>query len=161
MSNCLNFIAVFNDKIKGTVKFHQCSKNHDVIVSFKLTGFKPNVTKAIHIHEFGDISNGCTSLGSHLNLKNTEHGSMYVDINNSHTGDLINNLTSDNFGNFIYEYEDPRLNLFGNINNSIIGCSIVIHNGQDDLGLGGDKNSKITGNSGSRMAYAIIGKMKN
>lgn len=161
MSDCLNFIAVFNDKIKGSVKFHQCSKNHNVIVSFNLSGFKPNVTKAIHIHEFGDTSNGCTSLGSHLNLKNTEHGSMYINIHDSHTGDLINNLTADNFGNFIHEYEDPRLNLFGSISKSIIGCSVVIHEGEDDLGLGGDKTSKTTGNAGGRMTCAVIGKMKN
>ena len=161
MKDCLNFIAVFDDKIKGNVKFHQCSKKHNVVVTFDLSGFKPDVTKAIHIHEFGDTTNGCESLGAHLNLKNTEHGSIYVDIHNSHTGDLINNLTSDKFGNFKYEYQDPRLNLFGDISNSIIGCSVVIHNGEDDLGLGGDKTSKTTGNAGSRMSCAVIGKMKN
>jgi Cu-Zn family superoxide dismutase len=34
---------------------------------------------------------------------------------------------------------------------------VVIHKGEDDLGLGFNKESKITGNAGARMACAIIG----
>ena len=62
---------------------------------------------------------------------------------------------------FNYKYEDPRLNLFGNIEESIIGCSVVIHESRDDLGYGGNEESKKTGNAGARMACAIIGKAKN
>lgn len=158
---CLNFIATFNNTIKGTVKFHQCSQYNKTLVIFDLKGFKPKSINAIHIHEYGDLTNGCTSLGAHLNLTNKEHGSIFVDINNSHTGDLINNIYSDNNGEFRYKYEDPRLMLFGNIEESIIGCSVVIHKLKDDLGLGNNEESKKTGNAGERIACAIIGKTKN
>jgi Cu-Zn family superoxide dismutase len=158
---CLNFIATFNDKIKGTVRFHQCSPGNQTIVLFDLKGLKPNSINACHIHEFGDLTNGCMSLGSHLNLTNTDHGSILIDINDSHTGDLINNIHSDKNGKFKYSYEDPRLMLFGDVDNSIIGCSVVIHDLKDDLGLGKNLESKKTGNAGGRMTCAIIGKSKN
>jgi Cu-Zn family superoxide dismutase len=159
--SCKNAIAIFNEKnIKGEVKFHECRDTKDVIVFFNLKGFKPNAIHAIHIHEYGDLSDGCTSLGAHLNLKNKNHGNL-GDISNSHTGDLINNIHADTKGNFKYSYVDPRLTLSGNINNSIIGCSVVIHDGIDDLGLGGNAESLKTGNAGARLACSIIGKSKD
>lgn len=158
---CLNCIATFNDKIKGTVKFHQCSPHNKTLVLFDLKGFKPDAINAVHIHEYGDLTDGCTSLGAHLNLTNKDHGSILIDVNNSHTGDLINNIYSDKNGKFKYVYEDPRLNLFGNVEESIIGCSVVIHELKDDLGFGGNEESKKTGNAGARMACSIIGKSKN
>jgi Cu-Zn family superoxide dismutase len=159
--SCKNAIAIFNEKnIKGEVKFHECRDTKDVIVFFNLKGFKPNAIHAIHIHEYGDLSDGCTSLGAHLNLKNKNHGNL-GDISNSHTGDLINNIHADTKGDFKYSYVDPRLTLTGNINNSIIGCSVVIHDGIDDLGLGGNAESLKTGNAGARLACSIIGKSKD
>ena len=40
---------------------------------------------------------------------------------------------------------------------NIIGRGLVIHEDPDDLGLGGDKTSLTTGNSGKRIACAVIG----
>jgi len=156
--SCLNFIATFNEKIKGFVKFHQCSIDKEVSVIFDLKGFKPDTIHAIHIHEYGNLINGCESLGGHLNLTNKPHGYKFGD---SHTGDLINNLRSDSQGEFKYIYRDPRLQLFGDVESSILGTSVVIHSGVDDLGLGKNKESKINGNAGGRIACAIIGKDKN
>jgi Cu-Zn family superoxide dismutase len=157
--SCINYIATFTEKIKGYIKFHQCNKYKDTLVTFNLYGFEPNNIHACHIHEFGDLRKGCVTLGGHLNVKNKNHGSIFININESHTGDLLNNIKSDKDGTFNFYYHDPRINLFNNVNNSIIGCSVVIHYGKDDYGLGKDKNSKITGNAGERMACAIIGKM--
>lgn len=161
---CKNAIATFTDKITGNVLFHQCKNKNGLIVTFNLKGLKPNSINAIHIHEFGDLRKGCESLGAHLNLKNKNHGSIFVDINESHTGDLINNIESDKNGNFNYSYFDPRISIIGNENNSILGCSVVIHENKDDLGLGigSKKNESLkTGNSGKRIACAIIGKVKD
>jgi len=159
--SCKNAIAILNEKnIKGEVRFHQCKDENNALVFFNLTGFKPNAIHAIHIHEYGDLSNGCTSLGAHLNLKDKNHGNL-GDITNSHTGDLINNIHADSKGNFKYSYVDPRLQIFGNIKKSIIGCSIVIHKDMDDLGLGGNAESLKTGNAGERIACSIIGKSKD
>lgn len=40
---------------------------------------------------------------------------------------------------------------------SILGRSIVIHQSADDMGRGSDAQSKTTGNSGPRIACAVIG----
>ena len=100
--SCKNAIAILNEKnIKGTIKFHQCQGFDNCLVNFDLKGFKSNAIHAIHIHEYGDLSEGCKSLGGHLNLKNKTHGNL-SDIKNSHTGDLINNIHADKYGNFKY-----------------------------------------------------------
>jgi superoxide dismutase, Cu-Zn family len=156
----MNAIAFFENKIKGSVRFYQSSPFNQTTVIFDLYGFQPNKTYACHIHEYGDLTEGCKTLGAHLNLTNKEHGTIFYDIENSHTGDLLNNINSDKNGKVQLYYDDPRLNLFGDVSTSIIGCSVVIHEGQDDYGFGGNEESKITGNAGGRMTCAIIGKSK-
>ena len=43
----------------------------------------------------------------------------------------------------------------------ILGRSIIIHQDEDDLGLGGFDDSKTTGHSGSRIACSVIGISKD
>ncbi len=160
--NCINAVAIFNQQnLKGTVVFHQCGGKSGVNVYINLYNLEPNRKRAIHIHEYGDSRDGCKSLGSHWNPHNTTHGSIWVKDMKRHAGDLINNIEPDNNGIFKYEYHDPLLNLRGDIDESIIGRSVVIHDGVDDLGLGGNKESLTTGNAGSRLACAIIGRAKD
>ena len=155
---CTNSIAIFNNlKVQGEIQFHQCKNHSDTMVRFTLYGMVPNQVHGCHIHQYGDESEGCESLGPHWNPLGREHGSIFIDINDSHAGDLLNNITSDQNGEFNYEYRDPRIQLCGNINESIIGRSVVIHGGVDDLGQGGNKESKITGNSGKRVLCGVIG----
>jgi Cu-Zn family superoxide dismutase len=160
--NSLNAICILkSEKVNGIIYFHQCKPKSHVKVKFSLKG-EPFKIHAIHIHEYGDMTNGCESLGSHYNPYNTTHGSMLYDMKR-HAGDLINNITFDREGNFVYEYEDPLLNLFSNSDN-IMGRSVVIHEKIDDLGLGkGDKRqeSLITGNAGNRICCGIIGISKS
>ena len=145
-------VATFTGpKIFGNVVFIPKSSG-SMNVQFNLKGFKPNKTHAIHIHEFGDMRKGCKSLGPHWNPTKKNHGSIWLDCCKRHAGDLINNLESNKKGHFNYKYRDPMLSLKG-----IIGRSVVIHDGVDDLGRGDNKESLITGNAGSRMACAIIG----
>lgn len=160
MYSCNNAIALFNDKVKGYVKFHQCNKNRYTMVEFNLSGLEKNKKYACHIHEYGDISEGCKSLGMHWNPYNKNHGNIYIDIENSHAGDLLNNIITDNNGNYKKIYNDPRINLFGDNKYTIYGRSVVIHKGIDDLGLGNNRESKMTGNSGERLDCAIIGYSK-
>ena len=166
-------IALFKQpNIKGTVMFTQSYGENYVHVDINLSSLVPYKKRAIHIHEYGDETNGCISLGAHWNPHNTQHGSISIPIYTRHAGDLINNIEPDKHGNFNYSYCDPLLNLFGEVGNTIIGRSVVVHDGEDDLGIGGlgvekgeivivneeiHKESKKTGNAGSRMACAIIG----
>jgi Cu-Zn family superoxide dismutase len=160
--NSINAICILkSEKINGTIYFHQCNPKLPVKVKFFIKG-EPNKTHAIHIHEFGDMTNGCDTLGPHYNPYNTTHGSMLYKMER-HAGDLINNITFDKNGIFQYEYEDHLLNLYSNSQN-IMGRSIVIHEKVDDLGLGqGDKKkeSLITGNAGKRICCSIIGVAKS
>jgi len=160
-SLCSNAVAVFDDKnVKGSVKFHQCAYDSGTTVILNLYNLEPKQERAIHIHEYGDETDGCTSLGGHWNPMHKNHGSIFVDINESHAGDLTNNIKPDNEGKVKISYYDPRLQIRGDVNESIIGRSVVIHESIDDLGLGNNKESKITGNAGKRMACAIIGQVK-
>lgn len=146
--------------ITGIVIFHQCTKASITNVLIKLQGFKPNLTHAIHIHEFGDLTEGCTSLGGHFNPFNKQHGFYKINGNDRHAGDLINNIKSDEAGIVEIRFKDPLLSLFPDSTLSIIGRSVVIHEKPDDLGLGGTQESKTTGSAGKRIACAIIGLAK-
>jgi Cu-Zn family superoxide dismutase len=154
----INSIATLNsEKVNGYVLFHQCDPSEPVSVKFEIKG-PPNQTHAIHIHEFGDLRRGCDSLGLHFNPTNETHGSIFYDMPR-HAGDLINNLTFDKSGNFLFEYKDQSISLYPS-NKSIIGRSIVIHEKEDDLGLGQGKDrqeSLKTGNAGKRICCAVIG----
>jgi superoxide dismutase, Cu-Zn family len=144
------------ESVFGHVGFHQCNRLSPVQVIFRLKG-PTYQTHAIHIHEYGDLTNGCDSMGLHFNPTKTTHGSRMYNMQR-HAGDLINNIKFDQFGNFSYEYEDSSISLFDET--SIIGRSIVIHQGEDDLGRGtGDrqKESLISGNAGKRINCGIIG----
>ena len=159
--NCHNAVAYFDNKnAKGTVKFHECVNSNGLVVVFDLYGLIPNKVSGIHIHEYGDPTFGCSSLGDHFDISGNPHGSIYVDVNRSHTGDLINNIKSDSYGVFKFRYFDPRLRISGDTSQSILGRSVVIHDNEDDLGLGNNEESKVTGNAGKRIAYALIGLAK-
>jgi len=127
----MNAIAIL-DNNKGYVYFEQRKSNEPVKIYFDLKNFQSNSTHAIHIHEYGDLRNGCMSLGSHFNPTNTKHS--YHE--KGHAGDLINNFTTNRQGNFRCTYKTEKISLFpGELN--VIGRSIVIHKFSDDLGLGG------------------------
>ena len=166
----INAVAYFNQSnVKGTVTFHQYPGAPTVLVNMKLFSLTPNRTRAIHVHEYGDEREGCKSLGGHWNPTLETHGTRIYKLMPRHAGDLINNLTPDENGVFIYTYEDEKLNLCGSVDSTIIGRSVVIHDGIDDLGLGGidpfdakvRNESLENGNAGKRMACAIIGIAKS
>jgi len=136
----------------GNVLFSQCCEKHAVIVTFDLQNFKKFATHAIHIHEFGDLSDGCKSLGPHYNPTNVTHGSILYPEKPRHAGDLINNFKTDKNGKFNAIFVDDLISI-----KDIVGRSVVIHDGVDDLGLGGDAESLLTGNAGTRMVCGIIG----
>lgn len=173
MSGAITTILDSSGVAKGTVFFEQLH-GESVKVTFNLYGFIPGAIHAIHIHEFGDLSRGCSSLGEHYNPTRAKHG--------KHKGDLIKNFQADILGSFSFSYVD-NLNV-----NDLYGRSVVIHALPDDLGnaryndlftrelmylsrergyrIGPRKamieelnrQSTITGNAGRRIACGIIGR---
>ena len=158
-----NAIAIFyGPKVKGTITFTQTftqDKSNKVKVQINLSGLGKNKVRAIHIHEFGNMLNGCDSLGGHWNPTNKNHGSTKINGKNHHAGDMINNIKSNSNGVVNLTYYDTLIKLTGK--NNIFGRSVVIHANPDDLGLGNNKESLITGNAGKRIACGIIVHYKN
>ncbi|CAM9867467.1 unnamed protein product [Laminaria digitata] len=69
-------------------------------------------------------------------------------------GDL-GNIDADDAGVCKVQLEDRMVRLIGP--HSVIGRSIVITAGEDDLGRGGHELSLTTGNAGARVCGGVVG----
>ncbi|KAA1469877.1 Copper/Zinc superoxide dismutase [Dentipellis sp. KUC8613] len=141
-----------SSNIGGTVTFEQATKNGPVTVTGDLQNLDPSSLRGFHIHQTGDLTNGCASAGSHFNPFGKNHGAPSA--TERHVGDL-GNIESDSDGVAKFTIEDKLLTLNGP--NSIIGRSVVLHAGTDDLGRGDNEESLKTGNAGARSACGVIG----
>jgi len=152
----MNAIAVFQGpKVFGTVQFIQNSENVSLFINLSGPGLIPNAQQGFHIHEYGDLSEGCKSACAHYNPFGKSHGCPGME--NRHVGDL-GNLNIDMFGNANYTTTDNVIQLSGKY--SIIGRSLIIHKDKDDCGQGQGElrlESLKTGNAGERIACAVIG----
>lgn len=137
-------------KVSGVVIFRQ--KPEHVAIHIELQGLKKNAKHGFHIHETGDLREGCKSCCAHYNPTGSEHGGLTGD---GHAGDL-GNITSDGKGYCNMSITSGRF-----VIDDILGRSIIIHEDEDDLGRGGFNDSKTTGHSGARIACAVIGIGKN
>lgn len=103
------------------------------------------------------MSDGCDSMCAHFNPHNKSHGDRHS--TNRHAGDL-GNLETDEFGEVHCTFDDRHIKLRGTKVN-ILGRGVIIHEDADDCGQGGNEASLITGNSGKRIACAVIGWARN
>ena len=167
--NIIGICVLTSDvNISGTIKFYQIynedtKKYVDVVIKLNINGLSPG-KHGFHIHEAGDLSESCQSACAHFNPHGKNHGGP--DNKERHVGDL-GNIIVNKSGKIVNSiFTDSKIKLKGI--NSIIGRSIVIHDKEDDLGLGGIKNGKIvnkkvykeslkTGNAGKRIACGVIG----
>ena len=149
-------IAVFNDTIKGTVKFSEDLQNNRIKIELNLNGLVPNSLHGFHVHEAGDLSDKCTSMCAHFNPYNKTHGCPGT--NERHVGDL-GNIKTNSKGEAKYSFYDNLIKLRGTKCN-IIGRGLIIHADPDDCGKGGNAESLKTGNAGKRIACAVIGYAK-
>jgi Cu-Zn family superoxide dismutase len=140
-----------NSECKGVVHFRQKNIEEPTTIRAKFTGLSIRKKHGFHIHEFGDLSEGCKTAGPHYNPTNRTHGGP--DDEERHFGDL-GNLLSNDLGEALYERTDHLVSLFGKY--SVVGRSCVVHEDEDDLGRGNFEDSKTTGHSGRRIACGII-----
>lgn len=54
-----------DSNVKGTVTFEQQSESSPTVIQWNITGNDANAERGMHIHAFGDNTNGCTSAGPH------------------------------------------------------------------------------------------------
>jgi len=138
--------------VKGTVTFEQSSDSSPTTVSWNISGHDSNADRGMHVHQFGDNTNGCTSAGPHFNPFSKTHGAPSDETR--HVGDL-GNFKTDGQGNATGSIQDKLVKLIGP--ESVLGRTIVVHGGTDDLGKGGNEDSLKTGNAGGRPACGVIG----
>lgn len=133
-------------KVYGRVSFKQDFPEGKLQIRFALKGFPSDDTqqRAIHIHQFGNLHQGCGSTGGHYNPHGVDHP--------LHPGD---------FGNFLPKQGKIQMMLASNATlfggGSVLGRAVVVHAGEDDLGQGLDAGSLLHGNAGPRLGCCVIG----
>lgn len=138
------------NKCHGSVHF-EALEGGKVKITAKIAGLKPNQKHAIHIHEFGDVSDlSGKSAGGHFNPDKTDHG--LPPSEKRHAGDL-GNLEADGDGNADYSLTVSNISIAGP-RHAILGRAIVVHADPDDGG-------QPTGNAGARIAFGVIGVAKS
>jgi len=141
-----------DSKVTGTITFEQSSEGSATTITYDIHGSDPSSKRGMHVHEFGDNTNGCLSAGSHYNpYKHTHAGPT---DEKRHAGDL-GNVQTDTQGNAQGSITDKVIKLIGP--ESVIGRMVVVHAGEDDLGKGGNDESLKTGNAGGRAACGVVG----
>ena len=141
-----------NSGVTGVVSFQQEDFSAATKIVASVKGLSPNSLHAIHVHQYGDLTNGCVTAGPHYNPHSKNHGGPMD--SERHVGDL-GNLKSNEKGEAYMAMSDMQVKLHGE--DSIAGRSVVVHAGEDDLGKGGHADSLTTGHAGARLACGTIG----
>ncbi|CAF1004877.1 unnamed protein product, partial [Didymodactylos carnosus] len=153
---CVTAVAVLSSdngsQVHGEIQITQKQSGSPLIIEGTIYNLKRKSQHGLHVHESGDLSNGCVSAGEHFNPRNVNHGSENSTVR--HPGDLGNVRTdAEGVGRIHLVIHDAEL--FGH--EGWIGRSIVVHAKMDDLGLSDNEGSRSTGNSGDRLACGIVG----
>jgi Cu-Zn family superoxide dismutase len=146
-------LASNKNEIEGIINITEFKNGLEI--EYKITGLTDGL-HGFHIHEYGDLSEGCKSGCSHFNPFNETHGGL--NTKHRHAGDLGNILSQNN--NASGKIFVNKLCLKSNDTLSILGRMIIIHDKEDDLGKGNDTESLKTGNAGERLACGVIGLKK-
>lgn len=135
------------NSVSGSLVFTQ--QGDAVQVAGEVRGLKPNGVHGFHIHEKGDCSSGDgMGTGGHFNPTGVAHGAH--DHGTHHAGDLVS-LTADANGVARFNYLSSTIAV-GKGAADIIGRGLIVHRDADDF------TTQPTGNSGPRVACAVIAK---
>uniref|UniRef100_A0A667XRQ7 Superoxide dismutase copper chaperone n=1 Tax=Myripristis murdjan TaxID=586833 RepID=A0A667XRQ7_9TELE len=117
------------------------------LIDGTIDGLEPG-PHGLHVHTLGDLTQDCLSCGEHYNPFGRRHGGP--GDSERHVGDLGNVFAGPD-GRASFRLEDSQIKVW-----DVIGRSLVVDAGEDDLGRGGHPLSSQTGNSGERLACGII-----
>lgn len=135
------------NQARGTVTFAPTDKANKVKVQVHLSQLKPGSVHGLHIHEKGDCgAPDASSAGDHFNPAGKPHGDRTAA--ERHAGDLGNVETS-SAGKVTATFDIEGISV-SDAQDGIIGKSVILHEKADDL------KSQPSGNSGSRIACAVI-----
>lgn len=136
-------------KVSGTVHFEDTGEG--LKIDYEIRGLY-NGLHGFHIHEYGDLTDGCTSACAHFNPDNETHGGL--DTETRHMGDLGNISSEDRVSKGSLFLPQAKLD---SSKYGVLGRMVIVHADEDDLGQGGDEESLKTGNAGKRLACGVIG----
>ena len=129
----------------GSVTFVQAGSK--VLISGEVRGLKPNAEHGFHVHEKGDCSSGDgMSTGGHFNPTGAPHGSHGAGAH--HAGDLPS-LKADAAGVARFSFESSMIAVGSGVTD-VVGKGLIVHRDPDDY------KTQPTGNSGPRLACAVI-----
>ncbi|RTD85989.1 superoxide dismutase family protein [Variovorax atrisoli] len=139
--------AITPNPTRGTVTF--TALDHGVRVAGEVRGLVPGSEHGFHIHEKGDCGDNGNASGGHFNPTGGTHGKFGAP--GSHAGELPS-LRADSSGVARFSLEDHSISLTPGAADSVIGRALVVHRDPDDF------TTQPSGNSGPRIACAVIGK---
>ena len=129
----MSAVCVFTNNahknISGNVIFTETKRGLQIKIN--ISGISPG-KHGFHIHEYGDLSEGCGSLCSHYNPHNKTHGD--IKSKNRHVGDL-GNIKPNKYGIYI-EKKEELLTYKYNSNESIanaIGADDIYYNSLENV----------------------------
>ena len=96
--------------VSGTITLTSDGKaksRKGVTISGEMSGLSEGL-HGFHIHEFGDLSGGCSSAGGHYNPFEANHGAP--DVEERHVGDL-GNIEADSGGIASFTFDDDQVDL--------------------------------------------------
>jgi superoxide dismutase, Cu-Zn family len=130
---------------KGTVTFTDVGDGKVKVVA-DIEGLKPNSKHGFHIHEGSEVGPDGMKAGGHFNPGKHQHGGPMA--GEHHAGDL-GNLEADASGKAHLEITLDDVTI-GGAESNIVGRTVIVHAGQDDL------KTQPTGNSGGRIGGGVI-----
>ena len=138
-------MPTLGNAVAGTVTFTQ--QGNAVLVAGEVRGLAPNTEHGFHIHDKGDCSSGDgMSTGGHFNPQGKAHGAH--EQSEHHAGDLAS-VRSDANGVARFSYRSASITV-GDGATNVVGHGLIVHRDADDF------TTQPTGNSGPRMACAVI-----
>ncbi|GMH36754.1 hypothetical protein BSKO_04627 [Bryopsis sp. KO-2023] len=145
--------------VTGQINFKQKESGGPTLMSGLLRGVLPIGQHGWHVHEFGirNTTEGCGSTGGHFNPLNMTHGAPDAEVR--HVGDLGNFESKGASGWAFLKQSDDLISLVGEEDESVVGRTLVIHGGVDDLGGGTGElmeSSLANGNAGPRIGCCEI-----
>jgi Cu-Zn family superoxide dismutase len=143
-------LAKNDHHIEGKIYVKETSLG--LTIDYEVKGLSDGL-HGFHIHEYGDLSDGCKSACSHFNPFNKKHGGLHS--KERHAGDLGNIESKNKLAKGTLHVKG--ICLTKNMKTSVLGRMFIIHDKEDDLGKGGDEESLKTGNAGARLACGVIG----
>lgn len=144
-----------NNVIQGVVYFSQMIGMNQMKITGEIQGLPTDRRFTIHVHEFGDLTNGPVSTGNRFNPERQVSGSSKDQ--GFYVSEELGNLQVNQEGQAKIDVVDKRLTLFGP--SSIIGRSVVIIDEKEEElpRVENEENKGSTTAPITRLAAGVIG----